>query len=105
MESQLSNALRLVKKYKKLAFLCHFENFLSLLVTAKKGHSRQSMDLLGLKSPKKSILRDDFKMPRTIRFLLFFAENFTGNTLDRALLGPGGDTISRLVFTPPPSQP
>ena len=37
MESQLSNALGLVKKYQKLAFLWHFENFLSLLVKAKKG--------------------------------------------------------------------
>ena len=36
-ESQLSNALGLVKKYQKLAFLCHFENFLSPLVMAKKG--------------------------------------------------------------------
>ena len=39
-------------------------------------------------------------MPRKIRFLLFFAENFTGNTLDRLFLRPGGDTLSRLVFIP-----
>ena len=100
MESQLSNALGLVKKYQKLAFLCHFENFLSFLDTAKKGHFRQSMDFLGLKSTKTSILRDDFKMPRTIRFLLFFAGNFTGHTLNKIFARPGGCTLFRLVFTP-----
>ncbi len=36
MESQLSNALGLVENYQKLAFLWHFEKFLSPLVVAAR---------------------------------------------------------------------
>ena len=77
---QLSNALSNVKKYWKLAFLWRFENFLSLLVRAKKGLFGPYIGFLRLKTPEKCCLRPNFKVLQTIRFLLFFAESFTRDT-------------------------
>ena len=88
------------KNIKNSHFCAILKIFCHSWLRAKKGYFRQNMDFWAKKPPKKSILRDDFKMPRKIRFLLFFAENFTGNTLNRIFWRPGGGTISRLVFTP-----
>ena len=96
-DSQLSNALGLVKKCWKLAFLWRFENFLSLLVRAKKGLFGPYIGFLRLKTPEKCCLRLNFKVPQTIRFLLFFAESFTHDTSNILLLKEKGGT------TPVPS--
>ena len=100
MESQLSNALGLVKKYQKLAFLCHFENFLSLLVTAQKGHFRQSMDFLGLKSPKNRFYEMTSKCREQFAFYYFLL----GISLEMLSIGffeaRWGHPLQISVYTP-----
>ena len=95
MDPQLSNALGLVKKYQKLAFLWHFENFLSLLVTAKNGHFGLKSLLLGLKSPEKWFLRCNFKIAVAREFSIFFAHNFKSETSDTMFENFGGTIRTR----------
>ena len=84
MESQLSNALGLVEKYQKLAFLWHFENFLSLLVKAKKGlfWAKTTTFNLGVNRHEKSFSRNIFKTTGTLEFSIFFAQNFKSDAFD-----------------------